>query len=337
MEEIGGTIMDKKKVLYYNIDDSLDYENSLLKKWGIDSLELVEIKDREGKKSFIEYAYDFDGVVVEYQQMTKEIIESLPNLKIITLQSIGYNNVDISAATENNVCVTNIPGFCTEEVALHTIGMIIDLVRKITFLDRLVRKGKWDPLSGYKTYRLTGKTIGLYFFGSIPKAMMAMLKAMGLNVLVYAPTKTKEYLGGFGAEKVETFDELLIKSDFVSLHCPLMASTTHLISERELKLMKESAYLINTARGKVVDETALIKALKGGWIKAAAVDVIEDEDNEQSELFSLENTVITPHAAFISEDSFYEGRRRALKQLVLRLAKNEKPESLVNKELEIKF
>lgn len=337
MEEIGGTIMDKKKVLYYNIDDSLDYENSLLKEWGIDSMELVEIKDREGKKSFIEYAYDFDGVVVEYQQMTKEIIESLPNLKIITLQSIGYNNVDISAATENNVCVTNIPGFCTEEVALHTIGMIIDLVRKITFLDRLVRKGKWDPLSGYKTYRLTGKTIGLYFFGSIPKAMMAMLKAMGLNVLVYAPTKTKEYLGGFGAEKVETFDELLIKSDFVSLHCPLMASTTHLISERELKLMKESAYLINTARGKVVDETALIKALKGGWIKAAAVDVIEDEDNEQSELFSLENTVITPHAAFISEDSFYEGRRRALKQLVLRLAKNEKPESLVNKELEIKF
>lgn len=337
MEEIGGTIMDKKKVLYYNIDDSLDYENSLLKEWGIDSMELVEIKDREGKKSFIEYAYDFDGVVVEYQQMTKEIIESLPNLKIITLQSIGYNNVDISAATENNVCVTNIPGFCTEEVALHTIGMIIDLVRKITFLDRLVRKGKWDPLSGYKTYRLTGKTIGLYFFGSIPKAMMPMLKAMGLNVLVYAPTKTKEYLGGFGAEKVETFDELLIKSDFVSLHCPLMASTTHLISERELKLMKESAYLINTARGKVVDETALIKALKGGWIKAAAVDVIEDEDNEQSELFSLENTVITPHAAFISEDSFYEGRRRALKQLVLRLAKNEKPESLVNKELEIKF
>lgn len=337
MEEIGGTIMDKKRVLYYNIDDSLDYENSLLKEWDIDSLELVEVKDREGKKSFIEYAYDFDGVVVEYQKMTKEIIESLPNLKIITLQSIGYNNVDISAATENNVCVTNIPGFCTEEVALHTIGMIVDLVRKITFLDRSVRKGKWDPLCGYKTYRLTDKTIGLYFFGSIPKAMMPMLKVMGLNVLVYAPTKTKEYLEEFGAEKVETFDELLIKSDFVSLHCPLMASTTHLISERELKLMKESAYLINTARGKVVDETALIKALKEGWIKAAAVDVIEDEDNEQSELFSLENTVITPHAAFISEDSFYEGRRRALKQLVLRLAKNEKPESLVNKELEIKF
>lgn len=329
--------MEKKRVLYYNIDDNLDYENSLLKEWGIHNLELVEVKDKEGKKSFVEYAYDFDGVVVEYQQMTKEIIESLPNLKIITLQSIGYNNVDISAATDNGVCVTNIPGFCTEEVALHTVGMIIDLVRKITFLDRSVRKGKWNPLYGYKTYRLTGKTIGLYFFGSIPKAMMPMLKAMGLNVLVYVPTKTKEYLKEFGAEKAETFDELLMKSDFVSLHCPLMESTTHLISEKELKLMKESAYLINTARGKVVDEVALVKALKEGWIKGAAVDVIEDEDTEQSELCALENTIITPHAAFVSEDSFYDGRKRSLKQLVLRLAKNEKPESLVNKELEIKF
>lgn len=326
-----------RKVLYYNIDDNLDYENALLKEWGIDNLELVEVKDKEGKKSFVEYAYDFDGVVVEYQQMTKEIIESLPNLKIISLQSIGYNNVDIEAATKNNVCVTNIPGFCTEEVALHTVGMIIDLVRKITFLDKSVRQGKWDPLYGYKTSRITGKTIGLYFFGSIPKAMMPMLKAMGLRVLVYAPTKTKEYLAEFDAEKAETFEELLTQSDFVSLHCPLMESTTHLISENELKLMKESAFLINTARGKVVDEKALVKALKEGWIKGAAVDVIEDEDTEQSELFELENTVITPHAAFISEDSFYEGRKRALKQLVYRLAKNERPKTIVNKELEIVF
>lgn len=329
--------MEKKKVLYYNIDDSLDYENSLLKEWGIDNLELVEVKDKENKKSFIEYAQGFQGVVVEYQQMTREIIEQLPDLEIITLQSIGYNNVDVEAATENGVCVTNIPGFCTEEVALHAVGMLIDLVRKITFLDRSVRKGMWDPLYGYKTYRLSGKTIGLYFFGSIPKAMMPVLKALGLKVLVYAPTKTKEYLAEFGAEKAETFEELLINSDFVSLHCPLMESTTHLISEKELKLMKEDAYLINTARGAVVDEKALVKALKAGWIKGAAVDVIEDEDTEKSDLFELENTVITPHAAFVSEDSFYGGREKALKQLVLRLAQNKVPENLVNKDLKIDF
>ena len=326
-----------KRVLYYNVDDNLEYEKSLLKEWGVSNLELVEVKDKEKKKSFIEYAYDFDGVVVEYQEITKDIIENLPNLKIISLQSIGYNNVDIKSATENNVCVTNVPGFCTEEVALHTVGMIIDLVRKITFLDKSVRRGMWDPLLGYKTYRITGKTIGLYFFGSIPKAMMPMLKAMGLNVLVYAPTKTKEYLEKFGTYKVETFDELLSKSDFISLHCPLMESTTHLISENELKLMKKSAYLINTARGKIVDEKALVKALKEGWIKGAAIDVIEDEESEQSALFKLDNTIITPHAAFMSEDSFYEAKKRCLMQLVLRLAKNERPESLVNKELKIKF
>ena len=329
--------MTKRKVLYYNIDDNLDYENSLLEEWGIDNLELVEVKDKEGKKTFIEYAEGFDGVVVEYQQMTRDIIEALPDLKIITLQSIGYNNVDIEAATENGVCVTNIPGFCTEEVALHTVGMLIDLVRKITFLDKSVRSGKWDPLYGYKTYRLTGKTIGLYFFGSIPKAMVPVLKALGLKILVYAPTKTKEYLEEFGVEKADTFEELLTKSDFVSLHCPLMESTKHLISEKELKLMKEDAYLINTARGAVVDEKALVKALKEGWIKGAAVDVIEDEDTEKSDLFELDNTVITPHAAFVSEDSFYDGRKRSLRQLVLRLAKDEVPESLVNKDLKIEF
>lgn len=329
--------MTKRKVLYYNIDDNLDYENSLLEEWGIDNLELVEVKDKEGKKTFIEYAEGFDGVVVEYQQMTRDIIEALPDLKIITLQSIGYNNVDIEAATENGVCVTNIPGFCTEEVALHTVGMLIDLVRKITFLDKSVRSGKWDPLYGYKTYRLTGKTIGLYFFGSIPKAMVPVLKALGLKILVYAPTKTKEYLEEFGVEKADTFEELLTKSDFVSLHCPLMESTKHLISEKELKLMKEDAYLINTARGAVVDEKALVKALKEGWIKGAAVDVIEDEDTEKSDLFELDNTVITPHAAFVSEDSFYDGRKRSLRQLILRLAKDEVPESLVNKDLKIEF
>jgi D-3-phosphoglycerate dehydrogenase len=328
-------MMDKRRVLYYNIDDNLDYENMLLKEWSIDNLELVEVKDKEGSKSFVEYAYDFDGVVVEYQQITEDIINSLPNLKIVTLQSIGYNNVDIDAATRKGVCVTNIPGFCTEEVALHTVGMIIDLVRKITFLDRSVRKGKWNPLYGYKTYRLTGKIAGLYFFGSIPKAMTPVLKALGLNILVYAPTKTKEYLMEYGVEKVDTFEELLTRSDFVSLHCPLMESTTHLISERELELMKDTAYLINTARGKVVDEKALVKALESGKIKGAAVDVIEDEEAEQSELFKLENTIITPHAAFVSEDSFYEGRKRSLKQLVLRLSKNKSPEYLVNNNLKI--
>ncbi len=328
------------KVLYFNIDDNLDYENQLLKEWGIEDIELIEIKDKEYKKDFVSHVRDSkaDGLVVEYEQVTRKVIEQLPDLKIVSLQSIGYNNVDITAATDHGICVTNIPGFCAEEVSVHAIGLLLDLVRKISFYDRSVRNGKWDPLLGYTLHRLTGKTIGLVFFGEIPKAMVPVLKALGLRILVYAPTKTKEYLEEYGCEKAETLEELLKTSDYVSLHCPLIQGVTyHLIGEEQLKLMKKEAFLINTARGSVVEEKALVKALKEGWIQGAGIDVIEDETNETSELFGLENVVITPHAAFISEDSFYDGRKRALKQLVMRLSEKVRPSSLVNKDVEIKF
>lgn len=328
------------KVLYYNIDDNLDYENKLLKEWGISDIELIEIKDPDGTANFVSHLNETEaeGLVVEYEQVTKEVMDACPSLKQVSLQSIGYNNVDIKAATEHGISVTNIPGFCAEEVAVHAIGLMIDLVRKITFFDKSVRAGKWDPLLGYKTYRLTGKTFGMVFFGEIPKKMVPALKALGLKILVYAPTKTKEFLSEYGCEKAETLDELLKESDFVSLHCPLIEGVTyHLIGERELSLMKKEAFLINTARGSVVDEPALVKALKEGTIKGAGIDVIEDETNEVSDLFELENTVITPHAAFISEDSFYDGRKRALEQLVQRFSKKEKPSTIVNKDVEIIF
>ncbi|RYL87277.1 C-terminal binding protein [Sporolactobacillus sp. THM19-2] len=323
----------KKKVLYYNIDDTLDYERQLLREWAIPDIELVEVKDYEKKKDFVDHARDAEGVVVEYQQITREILAQLPRLKIIALQSIGVDHVDLQAATDHGVCVTNCPGFCSEEVALHAVGMIIDLVRKITMHDRSVRRGMWNPLYGYKTYRLSGKTVGLYFFGSIPQAMMPMLRALHVRVLVYAPTKSRAFLRRFGAEKVETFDELLMQSDILSLHCPLIPATTHLISERELKMMKRSAFLVNTSRGRVVDEAALAEAIREGEIRAAAVDVIEDEMTEKSPLFALENTVITPHSAFVSEDSFYSARKIALQQLVRRLHKQERPANLVNQDI----
>lgn len=323
------------KAVYFNIDDNLEYENSLLSEWGVRDLELVEIKDREGKKSFVAHLREekAEGLVVEYEQVTRKVMEQLPHLRIVSLQSIGYNNVDAKAATELGICLTNVPGFCAEEVAVHAVGMAIDLVRKITFFDRTVRAGKWDPLLGYKTYRMTGMTFGLIFFGEIPKRMAPVLKALGLKILVYAPTKTAEYLAGFGCEKAETLEELLGRSDFVSLHTPLTPETRHLISGPQLRMMKSGAFLINTARGPVVDEPALVRALKEGWIKGAGIDVIEDEANEASDLFGLENVVITPHAAFVSEDSFYDARRRALRQLVMLLSEKKTPEHLVNKDV----
>jgi D-3-phosphoglycerate dehydrogenase len=325
------------KVVYYNVDDTVDFENQKLKEWGVDDIELVEFKngeDRDKPEAFIEAVKDADGVVVEYFQITSDVLAKMDKTKIVALQAIGYSNVDIPAASANGICVTNSPGFCTEEVALHTVGMMIDCVRKITFLDRSVRRGSWDPLLGGKTFRMSGKKVGLVFFGSIPKYMIPILKAMNMTIMCYAPTKSKEYLADFGVEKADTLEQLLKESDFVSMHTPLIPGVTErMMGEAQFKMMKPSAYFVNTARGKVVDEPFLVQALKEGWIKGAAVDVIDDEANEKSDLFEVENCIVTPHAAFVSEDAFAEARIIALRQLVERLHDKKVPANLVNKDL----
>ncbi len=332
-----------KKVVYYNVDDTLDFENEKLKEWGITDIELIEFKngeDRDRPEAFLEAVKDADGVVVEFFQVSEDVISEMEKTKIIALQAIGYSNVDINAATERGIAVTNSPGFCTPEVAIHTVGMMIDAVRKLTLLDRSVRAGSWNPLLGGMPERLAGQTVGLVFFGSIPQYMIPILKAMEMRVICWAPTKTEAYLNQYGAEKIETLDELLATSDFVSMHCPLVMeakpgrpATYHIMSAKQFRLMKPTAYFINTARGMVVDEPALVKALKAGWIRGAAVDVIEDEANEKSELFELENCIITPHAAFVSKQAFEEARIISLRQLVELLHDGKTPTNLVNKDV----
>jgi D-3-phosphoglycerate dehydrogenase / 2-oxoglutarate reductase len=325
--------METYRVVYYNIFDNLNYENSLLKKWNVNNLELVEVKDKESGKTFADYACDADGAVVEYELITRPVMEKLKQCRIIALQSIGYNNIDIQAATENGICVTNAPGFCTDDVALHCVGLLIDLVRNISYFDRRVRAGLWDYESAPHMNRICGKTIGLVFFGSIPQAMIPMLKSLGLRILAYAPTKTVEYLSNYGVDKAETLESLLRESDFVSLHMPLKDETFHMLGETQFKMMKETAFLVNTARGSVVDEKALVDALRNRTIAGAAVDVIEDSQNNQTELVGFDNVIITPHTAFLSDESFYGAREIALRQLVQRLVHQKPPENLVNREL----
>jgi D-3-phosphoglycerate dehydrogenase len=323
-------------VIYFNIDDDLDYENSLLERWGVaGKLNLVQVKRSAAlaASDFVADVKQADGLVVEYFRLTGEILARLPHLKIAGVQAIGHDAIDVPAATELGIAVVNAPGFCVEEVALHTLGLLIDLVRSISFLDRSVRAGSWDPLLGPMPHRISGKTAGLVFFGGIPQRLAPMLKAIGLRVLAWAPTKSAEFLSSFGVEKAETLDELLTQSDFVSLHTPLIPETFHLIGERELALMKPSAFLINTARGAVVDERALVRALRANTIAGAGVDVIEDDTLEQSELFGLENVVITPHSAFVSAESFFSARKICLRQMVQRLVEGRWPDTLVNRQL----
>lgn len=322
-------------IVYFNISDDVAYENTLLREWGCDDrITLVErgTGDAGGidDDSFVEACKDAQGVVVEYANVTGRIMDRLPHLKVIGLQSIGTDMVDKSAATRHGIAVTNAPGFCAQEVAATAVGMILDLARKITYYDRDVRRGNWEPLDGPIPHRMQGKTVGLVFFGGIPRRMAPALRALGLEVIAFAPTKTAEYLASFGVRKVDTLEELLKTSDFVSLHTPLVEETRHLISRRELAMMKPEAFLVNTARGEIVDEPALISALREGAIAGAAVDVIEDERTERTALTEFDNVIINPHAAFLSEESFYEARRMALEGMVDVLLGSREPRHLVN-------
>jgi D-3-phosphoglycerate dehydrogenase len=323
---------DPMRISYFNISGGLDYERHLLEEWHMDKL--VELRsvdcDSPDEEAFVAANRDADGVVVEYFTLTENILARLPRLKVVGLQSIGTDMVDKSAATAHGIAVSNAPGFCQQEVATTAIAMMLDLNRKISFYDRDVRKGRWEPLDGQMPHRLSGQTVGLVFFGGIPQTMMPVLRALGLRVLVFAPTKTAEFIAGFGGEKVDTLDELLQLSDIVSLHTPLIEETYHLIAEREFNMMKSTAVIINTARGSIIDEDALLTALRSETIAGAGIDVIEDEDSERSELKTLENVVINPHAAFLSTESFYQAREMALRGMVDLLVNHKPPRYLVN-------
>ncbi len=323
-----------KKLIYYNAASDLEYEKQLLKQWGITDLALECVNETDPKR-ITDDLRDADGAVVIYDRIDKEVLTACRRLKCVSVPSIGYNNLDVEAATSLGVCMTHAPGYCEEEVAEHTVGLLLSLIRKIPYYDRNVRKGIWDPAMGYQVYRLRGKIFGMVFFGHIPRLVAPVVQALGMKVLVYAPTKTKKELQEYGCEKAETPEELFERSDVVSIHCPLIRGVTdHLVDEKLLGKMKSSAFLINTSRGEVVDEKALVKALKEHRIRGAAVDVIEDEKNAKSELFSLEeNTVITPHAAFLSEDSILQVREMVLQQQVQCLIGGKKPLHLINEEL----
>lgn len=360
-------ISSKHKILYYNTGFDILYEKKLLKEWGLDDVEIISVDipqltlemavnmyncDSSSANSapnetiFDETTCDdtfcdifgylfnpaeIEACVVIYEKFTEKVFEKMPNLKLISMESIGYNNIDIEAAKRHGVMVSNMPGYCVEEVALHTVGLLLDLSRQITFLNNKVHEKIWNPFAGYEMHRLKDKTFGMVFFGEIPKRIVPMVKGLGMNILVYAPTKSQQYIESFGCQKADTLDELLISSDVVSLHCPLIENVTyHLIGEHELDLMKDSAFLINTSRGAVVDENALYIALSSGKIRAAAIDMFEKEKYINEDFLKLDNIIITPHSAFMSQDAIDECRIRGIDNIIRLLVNHKQPLNVVN-------
>jgi len=269
------------------------------------------------------------------------VIENLNKCRLIALTSIGYDNVDIAAATEKAVCVANVPYYCLEEVSDHAMALILACARRFYQLLPDIKSGKWstqaDYLSALKPlHRLSGQTLGLIGFGNIARTLVPKAKAFGFRIIAYAPHVPRILFKTFEVESVE-LDQLLKESDFVSMHTALTPETKHMMGLGQFKRMKPTAYFINTARGELVDEKALYTALSEGLIAGAGLDVLESEPpSRDNPLLKLDNVLITGHFAYYSEESREELFMWPWEE-VARVLQGEWPQGLVNPQVKERF
>ncbi len=242
----------------------------------------------------------------------------------------GTDNVPVEAATQLGILVANTPDVAPEPVSDHTIGLLFAALRRIAVQDRAVREGVWDRYRAWPLWLLTGRTLGLVGFGRIARQVARKLSGFELTTLAHDPFVSAEVLALHGIRSVG-LDELLSRSDVVSVHCPLTPETHHLIDEPALRQMKRTAVLINTSRGPVVDEAALVRALQEGWIASVGLDVYEREPLDPgSPLRQLDNVVLTPHIAGYSDEYLTTSWRLSL-ETVLDLARGRWPRACVNR------
>ena len=270
-----------------------------------------------------------------------KVIENLNKCRLIALTGIGYDNVDISAATEKGICVANVPYYCLEEVSDHTMALILACARKFYQLLPDIKSGKWstqaDYLSALKPlHRLSGQTLGLIGFGNIARTLVPKARAFGFRIIAYAPHVPSILFETFKVESVG-LDQLLGESDFVSMHTTLTSENKHMMGLPQFKKMKPTAYFINTARGELVDERALYTALSEGLIAGAGLDVLESEPpGLDNPLLKLSNVLITGHFAYYSEESREELFRWPWEE-VARVLQGEWPQGLVNPQVKERF
>lgn len=287
------------------------------------------------KEELTRYAADAD-IVWSYggrhHLLEGENLTVLKKCGAILRTGAGTDNVDRKTATKMGIIITNTPYAVTAPVSDHTISLLFSLVRQVAHHDRLIRHGKWDTWTLKPHRRFHGATLGFVGFGRVPRLMTRKLSGFTMNFIAY-DLYVKPEVMTFHDVKQVSLDELLQTSDYVSLHCPLTEKTHHLIGERELRLMQPHSLLINTSRGSVIDESALIKALQEGLIAGAALDVLEKEPPApDNPLLTMENVILTAHFAGNS-DTFPQDMCEASVETIIDLAEGRWPRSVVNPEV----
>lgn len=271
-------------------------------------------------------AADCDAIMTNWAKVPQSVIEACKNCKIVSRLGIGIDNIDVAYCQSQNIPVTNVPDYCLIEVAEHALAQLLALSRKIAFYHHETMNGRYVLQAGPKLRRIEGQTLGIVGLGNIGRKLAEKALGLKLNVLAYSRSR-KDPMPG--VEFVE-IDELLQRSDYVSLHTPLTKDNKHWLNAEKFKLFKPSAYLINTARGGLIDHAALQAALDAGQLAGAALDVQEVEPPDLSQPpYNDPRVIVTPHAAFVSEESLQNLRSRVATQVATRLTGGV-PENIVN-------
>ncbi len=284
--------------------------------------ELVEVSAKT-EEDFLAEAGDAAAVITSWGfRISRSVIAGLERCIVIGVGSVGVDMVDVEAATEAGIVVTNVPDVFIEEVADHTMALLLAGARRLREMDSMVRRGDWfqgRPLLN-EVPRLWGRTLGLVSFGNVARAVARRARPFGMRVIAHDPYVSELKMTGEGVEPVD-FGELLERSDYLSMHPPLNRETRHMLSGPQFAAMKETAVLINAGRGPTVDEAALIEALESGRIAAAALDVLEREPPApDNALLGMDNVILTPHVASATSRMRPVTRRRVGREVALALS-----------------
>lgn len=305
--------------------ESLDQEKQVFSQLDVD------LRDHHCKteEEVIAVASDCDALICQFAPITRRVIENLKNCRVIVRYAIGVDNIDLKAAEEHGICVCNVPDYSVDEVSNQAIALLLDCAKKLTYLADQVKQGNSSYTVVKPLYRIAGKTLGLVGFGRIPRLVAKKMAGFGVDIITYDPMVNEAAAKELNVTPV-SLEELVRRSDYISVHCPLMESTRHMFNKELFQKMKPTAIFVNTARGGVVKEEDLVWALENGVIGMAGLDVTEVEPvSVDNPLLKLPNAVVTPHAAWYSEEAVLSLQRMVAEEVV-RALKGEPLRSPVN-------
>ena len=267
--------------------------------------------------SLIEAGQGCVGILVDYAPITRKVLEGIPSLKVVSRQGIGYNNVDVEAASALGICVANVPDYCRDEVSDHAVALYLSCIRQTVFFNGQVKAGIWDITPQHPILRIRGRKFGLYGLGGIARKVAEKLKGFGVNLYAFDPYLPDEVFEKAGVKRAGSLEELFEDADAVSLHAPLNRETEGSINMHLFKKMSRNGIIINTSRGPLINEEDLADALEQGIIAGAGLDVLVNEPPEEgNRLIRMENVIFTPHVAYASTEADEELRRRTAEEVV---------------------